>query len=170
MTSSSAAAREVSALPRILDILVRTITSRIRASATMSSAVDTAKADLAEIYSDYVRCFFSGDVDSLDRFVDADVTRNGHYQGLQQYKQLSKAVAEHPGLEVTFNKQVVGSDQLSCQIVFKLKPEKEFLGFAPTGATVEFEETIIYEFKNGKIAHVWNTVNLDAVRQQMTKS
>jgi predicted ester cyclase len=56
---------------------------------------------------------------------------------------------------------------VGARLDFRCTPVGEFLGFPPTGRTVEFSENVFYRFREGRIAEVWSLVDREAVRRQM---
>ncbi|KAF3184704.1 hypothetical protein TWF225_005981 [Orbilia oligospora] len=61
-----------------------------------------------------------------------------------------------------------GDEQMvSARLLIKGTPEKEFLGFRPTGKSVEFVEHAFYRFVEGKIKEVKTVIDIEGLRDQM---
>ncbi|KAF3081314.1 hypothetical protein TWF569_002253 [Orbilia oligospora] len=61
-----------------------------------------------------------------------------------------------------------GDEQMvSARLLIKGTPEKEFLGFRPTGKSVEFVEHVFYRFVEGKIKEVKTVIDIEGLRDQM---
>ncbi len=109
------------------------------------------KADLSDLYRDYIGCLNRQDWPSLGQFVDDDVIHNGRRIGLSGYREmLEKDFDDIPDLY--FNVQMLISDppHIASRIGFDCAPKGKFLGLDVNGKKISFSENVIYEFKGSE--------------------
>ena len=104
------------------------------------------------------------------RFVCADVIHNGKSLGLSGYREMLEAdVAAIPDLRFDADLIVVQDDLLAGRLLFQCTPQREFLGFQPSGAQVSFTEHVFYRFRDAKIAQVWSAIDTRTVAAQTAR-
>jgi len=126
------------------------------------------KADLSDIYRDYVACLNGQDWAKLGQFVSDDVHYNGRRIGLSGYREmLERDFEEIPDLH--FNIQLLVSDPpcVASRLAFACTPKGRFLGLEVNGKRVSFAENVFYEFRGGKIAQVWSVIDKAAIEAQL---
>jgi predicted ester cyclase len=126
------------------------------------------KADLADIYRDYIACLNKQEWPRLGQFVDDNVVHNGRPLGLSGYlEMLERDFNEIPDL--FFKVQILISDPpyVASRIGFDCTPKGKFLGLAVNGKRVSFAENVIYEFRGEKIAQVWSVIDKAAIEAQL---
>ena len=126
------------------------------------------KADLSDLYRDYIACLNRQDWPGLGRFVDDAVQHNGRAFGLSGYRaMLEKDFEEIPDLH--FNIQLLVSDPpfVASRLAFDCSPKGKFLGLDVDGKRVSFTENVFYEFRDGKIVSVWSVIDKAAIEAQI---
>lgn len=126
------------------------------------------KADLTNVYRDYIACLNKQDWTKLGQFVHDDVHYNGQRIGLSGYREmLERDFSEIPDLY--FNIQLLMSDSpyIASRLTFACTPKGKFLGLNVNGKTVSFTENVFYQFQGGKIEHVWSVIDKAAIEAQL---
>lgn len=122
-----------------------------------------------EVYRGYLACLNARRWDELGRFVADDVVHNGKRLGLAGYRSMLEAdVHAVPDLRYVPETVLADEHTLACRLVFDCTPQREFLGFAPTGRRVSFCEHVFYRFEGGRIAEVWSLIDREAIAQQLS--
>lgn len=127
------------------------------------------KQDLLAVYRDYLACLNARRWDELERFVGEEVVHNGRLLGLRGYRAMLEADIEAiPDLRYVPEILIADDRVVSCRLLFHCTPQREFLGFAPTGGRVSFSEHVFYAFREGRITEVWSLIDREAVRAQLS--
>lgn len=126
------------------------------------------KAELADLYRDYIACLNRQDWPRLGRFVDDDVQHNGRSFGLSGYRRmLERDFEEIPDLRFTIQLLVSDPPFVASRLAFDCSPKGRFLGLDVDGRTVSFAENVFYEFRDGKIVSVWSVIDKAAIEAQI---
>ena len=126
------------------------------------------KAELADIYRDYIACLNSQDWSRLGQFVDDDASHNGRQIGLSGYRaMLERDFLDIPDL--SFNIELLVSDPpvIASRLAFDCRPKRTVLGLAVNGRRVSFTENVFYEFRGGKVWKVWSLIDRTAIETQL---
>ncbi len=126
------------------------------------------KADLSDVYRDYIACLNKQDWPKLGQFVHDEVIHNGRWVGLSVYlEMLERDFDEIPDLY--FNIQMLISDPpyIASRLGFDCTPIGTFLGLHVSGKRVSFTENVIYEFRAEKIVEVWSVIDKAAIEAQL---
>lgn len=126
------------------------------------------KADLSDIYRNYIACLNKQDWTNLEKFVLDDVHYNGLRVGISGYREmLEKDFCKIPDLY--FNIQLLISDPpfIASRLAFDCTPKGNFLGLDVNGKKVSFTENVFYEFRSGKIWQVWSVIDKAAIEAQL---
>jgi predicted ester cyclase len=126
------------------------------------------RANLSDLYRDYIACLNRQDWPTLGRFVHDDVRYNGQRIGLPGYrKMLEKDFQEIPDL--CFNIQLLMSDppHVASRLGFDCTPAGTFLGLSVNGRRISFAENVFYEFRDEKIVQVWSVIDKAAIEAQI---
>ncbi len=126
------------------------------------------KTDLSNIYEGYIACLNKQDWPKLEQFVHDDAHYNGQRIGLSGYREmLERDFSEIPDLY--FNIQLLMSDppHLASRLGFACTPKGKFLGLPVNGKRVSFTENVFYQFRAGKIEHVWSVIDKAAIEAQL---
>jgi predicted ester cyclase len=128
------------------------------------------KADLASLYRKYINCLNERDWPRLRQFVHDDVSYNGRWTGLANYREmLERDVQDIPDLR--FNIQLLMSDPpyVACRLGFDCTPVGKFFDLPVNGKRVSFAENVFYEFRAGKIVQVWSVIDKAAIEAQIQR-
>ena len=128
------------------------------------------KAELADVYRDYIACLNQQDWTQLGRFVHEDAAHNGNRFGLNGYREmLEKDFDEIPDLH--FNIQLLSADPpyIASRLAFACTPKGTFLGLPVNGRAVSFTENVFYQFREGKIVEVWSVIDKVAIEAQLQR-
>ncbi|MFM0153314.1 MULTISPECIES: ester cyclase [Paraburkholderia] len=126
------------------------------------------KADLSDVYRDYIACLNKQDWPNLGRFVHDDVYYNGQRIGLSGYREmLERDFSEIPDLHFNIQLLVSDSPYIASRLAFLCTPKGKFLGLNVNGKTVSFTENVFYQFQGGKIEHVWSVIDKAAIEAQL---
>ena len=128
------------------------------------------KADLSDVYRDYIACLNKQDWPKLGQFVHDEVIHNGRWVGLSVYlEMLERDFDEIPDLY--FNIQMLISDPpyIASRLEFDCTPRGKFLGLPINGKKVSFAENVFYEFRKGKIWQVWSVIDKTAIEAQLER-
>ncbi|HML28652.1 MAG TPA: ester cyclase [Hyphomicrobium sp.] len=129
-----------------------------------------ASDNIADIYRGYIACLNNRDWDRLGAFVADDVTRNGKLLRLSGYREmLERDVSEIPDLRFHILVMVCEPPFVATRLGFDCRPNATFLGLDVDGRRVTFTENVIYEFRDGKIQHVWSIVDKAAIEAQLQR-
>lgn len=126
------------------------------------------KADLADIYRDYIGCLNSRDWPLLVRFVDEDAHHNGRRLGLSGYREMLERDCEDiPDLRFHIALLICEPPHVASRLAFDVAPRGNFLGLAVNGRRVQFTENVFYRFSDGKIVEVWSVIDKSAIEAQL---
>ncbi len=127
-----------------------------------------ADADLTSLYTGYIDCLNRQDWVSLGAFVAEDAEHNGRRLGLSGYRtMLENDFRQIPDLKFVVNLLLADPPRIAARLQFDCTPVGTFLGLAVNGRKVSFSENVIYEFRDGKIRHVWSVVDKAAIEGQL---
>ncbi len=127
------------------------------------------KADLSDIYRDYIACLNKQDWPKLGQFVHDEVIHNGRPVGLSGYLGMLERDFDEIQ-DLYFDVQMLVSDPpyIASRIVFNCTPNGKFFGLHINGKRVSFAENVIYEFRSGKIIQVWSVIDKAAIEAQLS--
>ena len=131
-------------------------------------AIAVIKADLSDVYRDYIACLNKQDWPKLGQFVHDEVIHNGQLVGLSGYlEMLERDFDEIPDLY--FNVQLLISDPpyIASRLGFDCTPNGKFLGLHVNGKRVSFTENVFYQFRREKIEQVWSVIDKAAIEAQL---
>jgi predicted ester cyclase len=127
-------------------------------------------ADLEARYRAYLGVLNERRLDDLVHHVADALTYNGEPMTRRQYRDLIAAdLAAVPDLVYDAHVLVAAGDRVGCRLVFECTPERELLGFPPTGARIRFAEHVFYRYQDGRIAEVDSLIDRPAVAAQLAK-
>ena len=131
-------------------------------------AIVVDKADLSNLYREYIDCLNERDWPRLERFVHDDVSYNGRRIGLPGYREmLERDVRDIPDLHFQIDLLVSDPPHIASRLRFDCTPTGKFLGLPVNGRRVSFPENVFYEFRAGKIERVWSVIDKAAVEAQI---
>jgi predicted ester cyclase len=126
------------------------------------------KADLCEIYRDYIACLNRQDWPKLDQFVHDEVSHNNRRIGISGYREmLERDFADIADLHFDIQLLVSDPPHIASRLEFKCAPKAKFVGLDVNGKRVSFAENVFYEFRAGKIWRVWSIIDKAAIEAQL---
>ena len=126
------------------------------------------KADLSQLYRDYIACLNGQDWPRLGQFVCDDVSHNGQKIGLAGYRaMLERDFSEIPDLYFKIQLLISDPPHVACRLQFDCTPKSRFLGLEVGGKRVSFAENVFYEFRGDKISQVWSVIDKAAIERQL---
>ena len=126
------------------------------------------KADLSDLYRDYIACLNKQDWPKLDQFVHDEVYYNGQRIGILGYREmLEKDFDEIPDLYFDIQLLISDPPYIASRLRFECTPKGQFLGLPVNGKKVSFTENVFYLFRSEKIDHVWSVIDKAAIEAQI---
>jgi predicted ester cyclase len=124
--------------------------------------------DLAERYRAYIACLNAQDWTNLGRFVSDALSYNGRPITLADYRgMLERDFREIPDLFFNIQLLIAEPPRIASRLRFDCRPKGEFFGLRIDGKAVSFCENVFYEFRDGKIVHVWSVIDKAAIEAQL---
>src|SRR5437879_5959285 len=121
----------------------QSIPSCSRHLAERQGAITVIKADLRDIYRDYIACLNRQDWPKLEQFVGDDVHYNGRRIGLSGYREmLERDVREIPDLHFNIDLLISDPPYIASRLRFDCTPRGTFLGLPVNGKRVSFAENV----------------------------
>jgi len=91
------------------------------------------KADLSDVYRDYIACLNRQDWPKLEQFVDDDVCYNGQRIGLSGYRgMLERDFSEIPDLHFNIQLLMSDGDYIASRLAFDCSPRESSLASMST--------------------------------------
>ena len=126
------------------------------------------KADLSDVYRDYIACLNKQDWPKLEQFVHGEVVYNGQRIGISGYREmLEKDFHEIPDLYFDIQLLISDPPYIASRLRFDCTPRGAFLGLPVNGKRVSFAENVFYEFRNERIDQVWSVIDKAAIEAQL---
>ncbi|MBV9491879.1 MAG: ester cyclase [Verrucomicrobia bacterium] len=126
------------------------------------------KTDLSGLYRAYIACLNTQDWPRLEQFVGEGVFYNGQRVGLQNYREMLEGDFEAiPDLYFDLQLLICEPPYLASRLRFDCTPKGEVFGLPVNGKRVCFSENVFYEFREGKIEHVWSVIDQAAIEAQL---
>jgi predicted ester cyclase len=126
------------------------------------------KADLSDVYRDYIACLNAQDWPKLKRFVHDAVHYNGRRIGILGYRRmLERDFIDIPDLHFDIRLLVSDPPYVASRLGFDCTPQGRFLGLNVDGKRVSFTENVFYEFRRGRIEQVWSVIDKAAIEAQL---
>lgn len=126
------------------------------------------RADLADLYRNYIACLNRQDWPALGQFVHDDVAHNARPFGLAGYRaMLERDFREIPDLRFNIELLICDPPRIAARLKFDCTPVGTFLGLAVNGKRVSFYENVFYELSDRRIRQVWSIVDKAATEAQL---
>jgi hypothetical protein len=118
----------------------------------------------------------TGDMDviskTIDELVDPDaVVRTPlpiGVTGAEALKQIwSMLLRIYPDIHLTVEDQIAEGDKVVGRTTVTGTHQGEFMGVAPTGKSVTYNEMFIFRFANGRVVETWGVVDVYAQMKQI---
>jgi predicted ester cyclase len=126
------------------------------------------KAELADIYRNYIACLNKQDWPGLGQFVHDEVRYNGQRIGLSGYRaMLEEDFRAIPDLHFDIDLLVSEPPLVASRLRFDCTPKGLLFGLPVNGKKVSFSENVFYEFRDGRIETVWSVIDKAAITAQL---
>jgi predicted ester cyclase len=126
------------------------------------------KAELSDVYRDYIACLNAQDWPKLEQFVHDEVHYNGQRIGISGYREmLERDFYEIPDLYFDIQLLISDPPYIASRLGFDCTPKGKFLGLNVNGKRISFTENVFYEFRREKIAQVWSVIDKAAIEAQL---
>ena len=126
------------------------------------------KADLSDIYRDYIACLNKQDWPNLGRFVHEDVYCNGQRIELSGYREMLEGdFRAIPDLYFDIHLLMSEPPRVASRLNFDCTPKGLLFGLLVNGKRVSFTENVFYEFRDERIEKVWSVIDKAAIESQL---
>src|SRR3954447_5713177 len=130
--------------------------------------ITVTKAELSDLYRNYIACLNKQDWPMLGQFVHHDAVHNGRRIGLSGYlEMLERDFDEISDLHFNIQMLIADPPYIASRLSFDCTPKGTFLGLQVGGKRVSFTENVFYEFQNDKIREVWSVIDKVAIEAQI---
>ena len=126
------------------------------------------KADLSEIYREYIACLNRQDWPNLGQFVHEEVRYNGERVGLSGYREMLEGdFRAIPDLYFHIHLLISEPPRIASRLSFDCTPKGILFGLHVNGKRVSFTENVFYEFRDERIEKVWSVIDKAAIESQL---
>ncbi len=126
------------------------------------------RANLCDVYRDYIACLNRQDWPNLEQFVHDEVCYNGQRIGILGYREmLERDFNEIPDLYFDIQLLISDPPHIASRLEFNCTPRGKFLGLHVDGKRVSFTENVFYRFQGEKIGQVWSIIDKAAIEAQL---
>lgn len=130
-----------------------------------------SNSEMRAFYQRYVAAANTRDFQFIASIFAEDVSVNGvQVKRADVIAGLTWLVDAVPDLVWHLDDLVVEDDRLAAKLRDKGTPTKEFLGFAPNGAQIEFAEYTHYKVKAGLFVEMWYMLDTAEIAKQLNAS
>jgi len=123
---------------------------------------------LQEFYRRYIDAANARQFDVIATLIHDDVMINGlphkREDSLSGLREITDAV---PDFFWHIEDLLTQDDRIAARLRDTGKPTKRWLGFNPTGASVEFTEFASYKVRDGRFAEMWFLMDVSAIADQL---
>jgi predicted ester cyclase len=125
-------------------------------------------SDLRDFYRRYIDALNAHDFDRMPEFIHDRITLQGEPATrddvIAQLRGIADAV---PDFHWDTRELAVDGDRLAARLVNTGTPVKEWLGAAPSGASIEIVEFAIYTVRDGRFRHMTAMHDAEALQSQL---
>jgi predicted ester cyclase len=126
------------------------------------------KAELSDIYRDYIACLNKQDWPNLGKFVHEEVHYNGERIGLPGYREMLEGdFRAIPDLYFDIHLLISEPPRVASRLSFDCTPKGILFGLHVNGKRVSFAENAFYEFRGERIEKVWSIIDKAAIESQL---
>ena len=126
------------------------------------------KANLCDIYRDYIACLNQQDWPRLEQFVHDEVYYNSQRIGISGYREmLERDFNDIPDLYFDIQLLISDPPHIASRLRFNCTPKGKFLGLQVNGKRVSFTENVFYKFREETIEQVWSIIDKAAIEAQL---
>ena len=125
-------------------------------------------ADLRNVYTRYLSCCNERRFSGLAEFVHDPIRFRGELTSLADYaKAIVSDIEAIPDFRWKIEDLVTDGSLVAVRLEDSGTPRTNWLGNAPTGQSIRFQELAFYRFQDGKIAEMWFLLDLPAIQSQL---
>ena len=126
------------------------------------------RADLSDIYRDYIACLNKQDWPKLGQFVHDEIHYNGKHVGLSGYREmLERDFRAIPDLYFDIDLLISEPPRVASRLRFDCTPTGTLFDLPVNGKKVSFTENVFYEFRESRIEQVWSIIDKAAIEAQL---
>ncbi len=126
------------------------------------------RAELANLYREYIACLNEQDWAKLESFLHDGVQHNGRPIGIAGYRaMLERDFREIPDLRFDIQLLICDPPNIACRLCFDCTPTGIFLGLHVDGKRIRFAENVFYEYRMQQIERVWSVIDKAAIEAQL---
>jgi predicted ester cyclase len=126
--------------------------------------------DIREFYGRYVDAINAHEWHRIGEFMADTIVSHGQTvtreQGVAAFASITDAM---PDYRVELKTLTISGNTVGSHAITRGTPEKEWLGVAPTGTSIEIDEVTVYKIENGKFTQMSNVWDVDALKLQLTR-
>jgi predicted ester cyclase len=127
------------------------------------------KADLSDIYREYIACLNRQDWPKLGQFVHEGVHYNGERIGLSGYREMLEGdFRAIPDLYFNIHLLISEPPRVASRLGFDCTPKGILFGLQVNGKRISFTENVFYEFRDERIEKVWSIIDKAAIASQLS--
>jgi predicted ester cyclase len=109
---------------------------------------------------------------TIDELVEPDATIRtplpGDATGAQKLKQVWTVLLQaFPDLQLTIEDLIGEDDKVVARIVCTGTQLGEYMGLAPSGKSIAYDEIFIFRFANGRVVETWGVVDVFSQMKQL---
>jgi predicted ester cyclase len=131
-------------------------------------ATAMTKAELSDIYRDYIACLNKQDWPNLGQFVHEEVHYNGERIGLSGYREmLERDFCAIRDLYFDIHLLISEPPSIASRLSFDCRPKGILFSLPVNGKRVSFTENVFYEFRDERIEKVWSIIDKAALESQL---
>jgi predicted ester cyclase len=133
-----------------------------------TAATAMTKAELSDIYRDYIACLNRQDWQNLGQFVHEEVHYNAKRIGLSGYREmLEEDFRAIPDLYFNILLLISDPPRIASRLGFDCTPKGILFGLPVNGKRISFTENVFYEFRDERIEKVWSIIDKAAIASQL---
>ena len=126
--------------------------------------------NIREFYDRYTEALNAHEFDRMDEFVAESILSHGQPATRADVVAALKGIADAvPDIRWELKEVVIHAEgeTLASHSVNHGTPTKEWLGVAPTGASIEIDEIAMYKVHDGKFVQMSNVHDVEALKKQL---
>ena len=128
-------------------------------------------ADLRGVYRRYLACCNERRFSELADFVHDPLRFGGKTTPLADYaRTITSNVEAVPDFHWKIQDLVTDGSSVAVRLEDSGTPQANWLGIAPTGRSMRFQELAFYRFRDGKIAEMWFLLDVPSIQSQLQPS
>ncbi len=125
-------------------------------------------AELRDVYTRYLACCNERRFSELADFVHDPIRFGGKTTSLANYaRTIASNIEAVPDFRWEIQDLVTDGSSVAVRLEDSGTPRANWLGIAPTGRSIRFQELAFYRFRGGKIAEMWFLLDVPSIQSQL---